>query len=52
MLMRNERLATLKARFDDETRTLTIRRDGIVIAEGSLDREEGRRAIEAFLRRF
>jgi uncharacterized protein YcbX len=52
MLMRNERLATLKTRFDDDTRTLTIRRDGMVIAEGRLDREDGRRTIEAFFDAF
>ena len=48
MLMRNERLAGLDARFDDTTATLTLRRDGRVVAEGSLATEEGRRAIEAF----
>jgi len=48
MLMRNERLAALDTRLDDATRTLTIRRDGKVVAEGRLDTPEGRAAIEAF----
>jgi uncharacterized protein YcbX len=48
MLMRNERLAALDARLDDATSTLTIRRDGKVVAEGRLDTAEGRAAIEAF----
>ncbi len=52
MLMRNERLAELRTRFDEETRTLTVRRDGAVVAEGRLDTEEGRHAIEDFFNRF
>ncbi len=52
MLMRNERLAQLRTTFDDETRTLTVRRDGEVLAEGCLDTDEGRRAIEAFFDGF
>jgi uncharacterized protein YcbX len=48
MLMRNERLAVLDTRFDDATTTLSIRRDGRVVAEGRLDTAEGRAAIEAF----
>lgn len=52
MLMRNERLAGLDARFDDASATLTIRRDGRVVAEGSLATEPGRRAIEAFFGDF
>jgi uncharacterized protein YcbX len=52
MLMRNERLASLDARFDDATASLTLRRDGQVVAEGSLATEEGRRAIEAFFDLF
>ena len=53
MLMRNERLAALDARFDENaTATLTLRRDGEVVAEARLDTDEGRRAIEAFLDRY
>jgi uncharacterized protein YcbX len=48
MLMRNERLAALQTGFDEATRTLTVRRDGAVVAEGSLETEEGRAALAAF----
>ena len=48
MLMRNERLAALDTRLDDATTTLTIRRDGVVVAAGRLDTADGRAAIEAF----
>jgi hypothetical protein len=48
MLMRNERLASLSTRFDQETRVLTIARDGETLAEGNLDTDAGRRSIEAF----
>ncbi|HET7717649.1 MAG TPA: MOSC domain-containing protein [Bauldia sp.] len=52
MLMRNQRLASLDARFDDATTTLTLRRDGHVVAEGNLETASGRRAIEAFFDGF
>jgi uncharacterized protein YcbX len=52
MLMRHERLALLHTAFDTETHTLTIRRDGVVLAQGCLDQEEGKRAIEAFFSEF
>ena len=52
MLMRNERLATLRAHFDDGDSRLTVRRDGAIVAEGRLDTEDGRRAIEAFFDDF
>ena len=52
MLMRHERLAELRTRYDDATSTLTIRKDGAIVAEGRLDTEEGRRGIEAFFDRF
>ncbi len=48
MLMRNESLAGLDARFDDATGVLTLRRDGRVVAEGNLATAAGRQAIEAF----
>jgi uncharacterized protein len=48
MLMRDERLATLRAHFEDETHLLTIRRNGDVVAQGDLEAKEGRSAIEAF----
>jgi uncharacterized protein len=52
MLMRNERLATLEARYDDETHTLVIRREGRELVRGDLSTKEGRLAVEAFFRRF
>jgi len=48
MLMRNERLAGLRTRFDDDTNCLTIRKDGAVMAQGDLETAEGRAAIEQF----
>ena len=41
MLMRDERLATLRAVFDDATETLTICRDGKQVARGQLDDAAG-----------
>jgi uncharacterized protein len=52
MLMRNERLAALDTRYDDETRVLVIRGEGRELARGDLSTKEGRLAIEAFFRRF
>src|SRR5665213_3435033 len=52
MLMRNERLAALRATFDDATRTLTLRQDGAIVAEGCLETEAGRRSIEDFFDRY
>jgi uncharacterized protein YcbX len=49
MLMRDERLASLKTHFDDATHTLTIRRDGKQVARGRLSTQLGRRMIEQFL---
>ena len=48
MLMKNERLAALATEFDDATTNLTIRLGGTRVAEGRLDTETGRRAVEAF----
>ena len=52
MLMRNERLAALRATFDDATRMLTLRQDGVIVAEGCLETEAGRRSIEDFFDRY
>jgi hypothetical protein len=52
MLMRNERLARLRTHFDDETRVLTIRQGGGVVAAGHVDSDEGRAAIERFFETF
>jgi uncharacterized protein YcbX len=49
MLMRNERLATLQTRFDEETETLTVLRDGKQVARGDLRTLIGRKMIEQFL---
>jgi hypothetical protein len=52
MLMRNERLATLRTHFDEENHTLKIEQDGREAALGDLRTREGRLAIETFVRRF
>jgi uncharacterized protein YcbX len=52
MLMRNERLASLRTGFDEETQTLTIRRDGKQIARGALNSKLGRQLIEQFMAGF
>lgn len=49
MLMRDERLASLDARFDDATNTLTILRDGHQVARGTLTTPVGRQMIEQFM---
>jgi uncharacterized protein YcbX len=49
MLMRNERLATLRTQFDDATETLTILRDGKQVARGQLTTPLGRQLIEQFI---
>jgi uncharacterized protein len=47
MLMRDEKLAALDARFDDQSHVLRVRHDGSAVA-GDLRTAEGRAAIEAF----
>ena len=49
MLMRDERLATLRTQFDDATETLTITRDGKQVARGQLTTTLGRQLIEQFI---
>ena len=49
MLMRNERLASLAASFDETTHTLTIARGGRQVARGDLRTGLGRQLIEQFL---
>ncbi len=49
MLMRDERLATLRSKFEDATETLTIYRDGKQVARGQLTTTLGRQLIEQFL---
>ena len=52
MLMRNERLATLRTRFEDASHTLTIDFDGREAARGDLRTPDGRAAIERFVAGF
>jgi hypothetical protein len=52
MLMRNERMANLRTRYDDATGTLTISHDGREAVRADISTTEGRLAIEAFFRRF
>jgi uncharacterized protein YcbX len=49
MLMRDERLATLRSAFDDATQTLTISRGGKPVVSGRLDTPLGRQLIEQFI---
>lgn len=49
MLMRDERLATLTAEFDEETTALTLSRDGKRVARGDLSTTVGRQMIEQFV---
>src|ERR1700724_1460718 len=48
MLMRNERLAALRAAFDEATHALAIRADSGEAVRGGLRTPEGRAAIEQF----
>jgi uncharacterized protein YcbX len=48
MLMRNERLAALRSRFDDATNVLTIRYNNTEAARGDIETADGREAIETF----
>jgi len=52
MLMRNERLATLRTRFDPLSHTLAIESEGCQAARGDLRTSDGRATIEAFFARF
>jgi MOSC domain-containing protein len=52
MLMRNERLATLRTRFDDSNHVLSIESDGRIAVRGDLRTPAGRHAIESFFAKF
>jgi uncharacterized protein len=52
MLMRDERLAALRTRFDDASHVLSIHHNGVEVARGNLETAEGRAAIEAYLRDY
>jgi uncharacterized protein YcbX len=49
MLMRDERLATLRSTFDDATHTLTIARGGKPVVSGQLTTALGRQLVEQFI---
>lgn len=49
MLMRDERLATLETRFEEESRRLVLLRGGRQVAGGDLTTRSGRQVIEPFL---
>ena len=48
MLMRNERLAALRTRYDDLSHVLTISTDGTEAVRGDLETPTGRAAIERY----
>ena len=52
MLMRNERLARLRTRFDDATHRFVVVEGGRKAASGDLRSPDGRAAIEAFFATF
>src|SRR5262245_61670563 len=52
MLMRNERLATLRTRFEDHSHALAIEHDGHELVRGELRTPEGRARVETFFARF
>lgn len=49
MLMRDERLATLEARFEEQSRRLVLLRAGRQVAGGDLTTRAGRQIVEQFL---
>jgi uncharacterized protein YcbX len=49
MLMRDERLASLEARFEEEAQRLVLRRGGRQVASGQLTSPSGRQVIEQFI---
>jgi uncharacterized protein YcbX len=52
MLMRNERLAELRASFDRSCHTLSLAREGREVARGDLTTQNGRAAIERYFGEF
>jgi hypothetical protein len=52
MLMRNEKLATLEAKFDDVSQVLTLSRAGRTVISGDLSTRVGRALVEQFLAAF
>ncbi|MGE5157301.1 MAG: MOSC domain-containing protein [Gemmatimonas sp.] len=51
MLMRDERLAALRSRFDEATNLLTITKAGETVAHGNLETAQGRASIESYFAR-
>jgi uncharacterized protein YcbX len=52
MLMRNERLARLRTRYEEPSHTLVVELEGREVARGDLWAADGRRAIERFFAGF
>lgn len=52
MLMRNERLATLRTDYVEASHTLIVHAEGREVARGDLRTVEGRQAVEAFFQDF
>lgn len=52
MLMRDERLALLRTRFDDASGAFTIARNGRELLAARITGDDGRRALEAFFAEF
>lgn len=52
MLMKNERLARLRTRYDDASHVLTVHNEGREVARGDLTTAAGRKAIEDFMAAF
>ncbi len=52
VLMRNERLATLRTHYDEASHTLVINQEGREATRGDLRTSEGRVAIETFFEKF
>ncbi|MGH6771318.1 MAG: MOSC domain-containing protein [Xanthobacteraceae bacterium] len=52
MLMRNERLAMLRTRYDDTNHTLSIEYEGREVVRGDLRAPEGRAPVERFFSSF
>lgn len=52
ILMRDERLAALEARFEEETQRLVLLRGGRQVASGQLSTPSGRQILEQFIAAF
>lgn len=52
MLMRDEKLARLKTRFDPQSRRLTLTEGGVTIIDGALNEAADRRRLENFFQEY